>query len=276
MNLYDQLTQLQIIPGAYEMWYEYREALTDYLLSEVQKEDRVAIIGAGRCNDIDLGQIIKGVGKLIIVDKDLEAMKGAIKQYELSANPKIECLTKNIIGLSVQDYRQYAEHMVSAVRRKGLATSIESLVQIALVEINTLVSQMIISRWEKGQFDVVITIGLHSQLLSMIEWIWQVILQTLGKQEETVRQYLMNVNEKLVCALNTAILEATTKKWIVGCELERNGKPGTIQGAVQALEDISIRRAYGELRLKSAIELEWPFDKVHRKAYQMLIQSLYI
>lgn len=272
MNLYDQLCGLQNIPNAYEMWRDYREYLTDYLLSELESEDRVAILGIGKGCDIDLKRIQFKVKQLTLIDRNGEAMEAALDHYGLVGKSNVQCEVKDLIGLKDEDYRQYAANLVAAIREKGMATQVEDLAEKALKEIEKLVHQITLAKWEPQCFDVVITIGLHSQLISMIEWIWHVILETLGQEEQEVRHYIMTLNDELIRHFNTACLQAVGKKWIMGCESARKGYNGGVQGAAQALQDIEIRRAHGQLRKQSEITLEWPFNVAQQKIYEMHIQ----
>lgn len=273
MNLYDQLLQLQEIPNAYENWKDYRNELTDYVMSQLGEGEHVAILGSGRSQDLDLSRLVKHMGQLTLIDKDCKGMMAAVKQYGLSNANQLEFVTQDLIGLTSEDYRLYADHLVTFIRRKGMLTSVEELAEEALKEIEKLAYKIKLADLGWRAFDTVIVIGLHSQLLSMMEWIWQVILQTLGKEEYHVRNYIIRLNEELIPALNEKIIESATKRVIIGCEQGRKGMPGTVQGAVQALQDLKIRRAQGQIRNVDAIELEWPFDSKSGKIYKMLIQS---
>lgn len=272
MNLYDQLCKLQDIPNAYDMWQEYRTHLTDYLLSEIDGEDRVAILGIGKGCDIDLKCLKAKVKQLTLIDRDEKAMAQALRQYNLVGDKSIQCEVRDLIGLTDEDYREYAANLVAAVREKGMATKVDDLAESALKEIKKLVEKMKVVTWEPQRFDVVITVGLHSQLIAMIEWIWCVVLETLGQEEQEVRRYIMALNDELIRHFNTVCLQVASKKWIMGCESARKGYYGGVQGAVQAMQDIEIRRAHGQLRKQSEIILEWPFNVAQQKVYEMRIQ----
>ena len=50
--------------------------------------------------------------------------------------------------------------------------------------------------------DYTVMTGVHSQLIMMFDWIWQVILQTLEREEERVRQRVIALNEEVVKRVN--------------------------------------------------------------------------
>ncbi|MBE6021782.1 MAG: hypothetical protein E7231_00955 [Cellulosilyticum sp.] len=272
MNLYDQLLQLQVIPNAYSEWKEYREDLTDYIISHLEWNQSVAIVGIGRGNDIDLEALLPYVKKLILIDKDEQALLAASKQYHLTGKSKVELISQDLLGLNAEDYRRYAERLVGELRKKGMNTSMEVLLEVAIQEFNQLVSKMKLISLGYKVYDVTIAIGLHSQLLSMIEWIWQVVLQTIGKQDTTLRTAIIELTPQVICAFHEQLIEATKSKLIIGCELGRKNRTGTVQGAIQGLEDLTEQRKLGKLGRVEETILEWPFNRASDIVYNMLIQ----
>lgn len=272
MNLYDQLLQLQVIPNAYSAWKDYREDLTDYIISHLEWNEHVAIIGIGRSNDIDLAALLPHVGKLTLMDKDEQALATATKQYHLIGNAKVELVTQDLLGLDAEDYRAYANQLVSEVRRKGLNTSMDTLLEVATKAFESLVNKIQPMSLGHKVYDMTIVIGLHSQLLSMIEWIWQVVLQTLGQQDATLRTSIMGLTPQIIQTFHEQLIEATTSKLIVGCELGRKSREGTVQGAIQGLEDLANQRKLGTLSRIDECILEWPFNRASGIVYNMLIQ----
>ena len=272
MNLYDQLLQLQVIPEAYKQWESYREALTDYIVNQLGDQDRVAILGVGRSNDIDLKRLIEHTKTLTLWDKDEKALKEAIKQYGLEEQNKLELVHKDLIGLTSEDYRLYAEHLIKTVRQRGMATSINDLTKVALEEIQSLALKIQPVSLGNKRYDVIIMVGLHSQFLSMLEWIWQVILQTLGKDEDSVREMIIHLNHQVIDYFHQQVIQAATTRVITGCELKRKGREGSIQGAIQGMQSLEILRQQNKLEKESECLLEWPFNKENGTVYEMLIQ----
>ncbi len=272
MNLYDQLCQLQVIPGAYSAWKDYREDLTDYIISHLDWNQSVAIIGVGRSNDIDLEALLPYVKKLTLIDKDQQALLVASKQYHLVGKAKVELVHQDLLGLDVEDYRAYANRLVQEVRKKGMNTSMEDLLEVATYEFSRLVHKMNPVSLGHKVYDVTIAIGLHSQLLSMFEWIWQVILQTIGQQDATLRGEIMAVTPNMIHAFHEVLIEATTSRLMIGCELGRKSREGTIQGAIQGIEDLMEQRKLARISRIDETILEWPLNRASGIIYNMLIQ----
>ena len=272
MNLYDQLLALQEIPNAYALWEAYRQSLTDYIIRQLDEPREVLILGIGRGNDLQLNRIIPYVKSLTLWDKEKQAINTALIRYGLEAHPKVKCIEKDLLGLSAQDYRQYADELVQFIRLRGMQTDMEALKNVGLKAVKRLTEKIKIMPMGENTYDTVIMIGMHSQLLSMVDWIWQIILQTIQKQEMAVSAHIMQMNAQIIPQIHQVLLRATRKQLITGCEVERLERVGTIQGALQGLEDLQRLRIAGCLQKKSEVQLIWPFHAAQNVSYKMSIQ----
>lgn len=276
MNLYDQLRILQTIDHAYSEWAQYRKDLTSLLIQYAKGSKRIALFGAGRCNDIDLNSLLEAFEEIILIDKDLEAMKEGIKQQHVIKASSIQLQKIDFLGIEEEDYRFYADCLIREIRKKGMRTNVDELAEVALEQLEKLFQKAMSTplSFEALSYDTAIAIGVHSQLLSMLEWIWSIMLQTIQQDEIRVRNYIVEMNEIFVTRLNEAIIEGSKHKVIIGCEKARIGKEGTIQGAIQALRDLKKRQEEGTLYMSGSSEINWPFHKAQSIEYKMLIQSM--
>lgn len=278
MNLYDQLRQLQLIEHAYTEWQDYREQLTKWLMSELPLGAQLALWGAGRCNDLDLNQLAKHCETIWLLDKDEEAMKQALAQYGLKESEQIKIKQCDFTGISDEVYRAYADELITEIRKKGLDTNLDHLGSLALAFLNQVERDFDERALNLGNkcYDYSVMIGVHSQLINLFDWIWQVMLQTLRQADDRVRLQLIQFNEKVVRKVNRALWQATRCEAIIGCEMGKINQRGTIQGAIQALEDIEITVLKKQINRKSRFEIEWPFNKAQGTSYQMVFQTLQI
>ncbi|WP_054743135.1 hypothetical protein [Cellulosilyticum ruminicola] len=274
MNIYDQLLKLQVIEGAWEKWADYRSGVTEYIVVHCENKKEIALFGAGRCNDVDLKTLLAHFEKVILVDMDLEAMKAGIKYQGLQNESRIILEVADFVGISSDDYRQFADILVSKVREKGLATSLSELSQVALDALERLEAKIISVPLQFKLYANTVVIGIHSQLISMLDWIWQSILQTLGQEENSVRQRIMMMNTDVVKRFNQALLIGTQCRLIIGYEIERVGRHGAVQGAVQGVIDFKQRVARQEVDLLGFTQMEWPFAKQQGIIYHMGIFTL--
>lgn len=68
--LYDQLLRLQHMPNAFTEWSGYRNDLTDFIIDHTDSGKTVLIIGAGACNDYDIGRLLFHFSKIILLDRN--------------------------------------------------------------------------------------------------------------------------------------------------------------------------------------------------------------
>lgn len=274
MNIYDQLLKLQVINTAWEEWATYRREITAYIISHCENKKEIALFGAGRCNDIDLNLLLAHFEKVILVDMDLEAMEVGVLNQGLQNERRIALEVVDFVGISPDDYRQFADTLVYKVREKGLGTSLAELAQIARSELEKLEAQIMASPLQLNLYTNTAVIGVHSQLISMLDWIWQSILQTLGQEEMSVRQKIMTMNIGVVKRFNQALIASTQCHMIIGYEIERAGRAGAIQGAVQGAMDFKQRVAKQEVALLDFTQMDWPFAKNQGILYHMGIFTL--
>lgn len=282
MNLYDQLLSLQIIEGAYENWRVYRSALTDYILLSGKGEKSLAILGAGSCNDLDLKRLSEQFEVIYLIDRSQQGMRDALEKYNLVDSPKIILKEQDFVGITAEQYRHYADTLVWKIRERGKQTHLDELAGVALSLLQAFKNQISQSELALGSscYDVVVAVGVHSQLISMLDWIWQVMMQTLGCEQSELAQMIRNeiieMNSLCVERFDLALIKAAKKQVIMGLETERVGRIGSVQGAIQALQHLDSLKEKGQVeKIKEAYVL-WPFQVAQGVSYQMKIQSFKI
>ena len=280
MNLYDQLLSLQVIEGAYEDWAAYRTALTDYILASSQGEKSLAILGAGSCNDLDIKRLSEVFEEIYLIDRSQQGMKSALEKYDLEDSPKIILKEQDFVGITAEQYRHYADTLVRKIRERGKQTHLDELAGVALSLLQAFKNQISQEELDLGSncYDVVVAVGVHSQLISMLDWIWQIMMQTLGCEQSELAQMIRNemieMNSLCVERFDLALINAAKKQVITGLEMERVGRIGSVQGAIQAMQHFEALKEQVE-KIKEAYVL-WPFHVAQGVSYQMKIQSFKI
>ena len=276
MNIYDQLRSLQVINNAYNEWESYRRQLTEIIMKYAKESERIAIFGAGRCNDIDLRRLSECFNEIILFDKDLQAMKEGLYQQKVETIPNIKIKVTDFVGIHDADYRVYADTLISEIRKKGMRTNVCELAEVALDQLEILYTKAMNTPIYFGTqaYDTAVVVGVHSQLISMLEWIWSIMLQTINKDEKSVRTKMIEMNEVFVTRFNDAVIKGARSKIIMGCEVARVGKEGSVQGAIQALEDLRRRQEKGEINRCKTLEMKWPFHRSQGIEYKVLLQII--
>lgn len=276
MNLFDQLLQLQVIDNAYTKWANYREQLTNYLIHHTSEGSSLAIMGAGRCNDLDLKRLATHFGTITLIDKDERALKEALALYDLEGSPIVTTKEVDFVGITPKEYRHYADTLMNRVRHKGMYTDVQELANSTLDYLEELYNRTL--RFpldlEEERYDYTVAFGVHSQLISMLEWIWRMVLEAINKEEETVRNTLMYMNDGAAQKFNEAVIKATRNTVFIGFEKERIGRVGTIQGAIQGIEDIERRIVRGKIQCIDKQQFEWPFDEAQSIYFNMQLYQL--
>lgn len=276
MNIYDQLRNLQVINNAYNEWQNYRNELTEVIIRYAQGNKSIAIFGAGRCNDIDLKRLSAYFHEVILFDKDQGAMKEGLYQQEVGTTPNIKMQVTDFVGIDEVDYRVYADTLISEIRKKGMGTSCHELAEVALDQLEALYIKAMDTPICFGTraYDCAVAVGVHSQLISMLEWIWSIMLQTIKQEEVSVRNKIIEMNDAFVTRFNNAVIEGARNKIIIGCEEARLGKEGSVQGAVQALYDLKRRHAKGEINICETMKITWPFHRSQGIEYRVSLQII--
>lgn len=275
MSLYEKLKQLQVLEDADEAWKDYRKEVTAYLCGQLYGAEEIAVLGAGRCSDIDLGILSACFRKIVLLDKDQAALKAAALKYKLQEK-QVSFEVVDFIDLEESDYELYGEMLIQEVRKKGMQTDVKALADVAvklLSDIEKKINTAFLNSQQKT-YENLIVIGVHSQLLSMLEWMWSIMLQTIEKDEESVRAFIIQMNERIIRRFNKQLIENAKHKLVIGCEAQRIGTAGTVQGAVQCIKDIEERITSQQIKCLSTQEMIWPFNLKEQKAYLMKFYTL--
>ncbi len=267
-TLYDTLKNLQLLPNSYQEWTGYRHDVTEWLIAHTEKDTRILLLGIGRSHDIDLRRLSEHTKHLILVDRNGCALKEACTQYDVTPEA---CYAYDLLGITDTMYHSYADAIVSYVRKEGGATSPEALTHYLIEAVRTLLSSYSQQKWPMPVVDTVVAIGLHSQLLSMMQWIIRVVLETLQQPSHTIDTVLQQCNREVVAWFNTQVFTHTKKNYILGYEIERLQRPGRIEGALQCEVDMQRRIQQGEVICQASVSCVWPFNASQNISYKMLL-----
>lgn len=256
MSIYDELLKFQILPNAFEEWSEYRQAVTEYILGNTRPGSSVGILGAGRCNDMDLAQFAGHFSSVTLLDADRDAMQSALNRYDVANNPGFSLEVSDFTGITADDYRAFGDELSSLLNVRGIQTDIHVLADYAVFKLDKLYQKADRFTPDFGlrSFDYTLAFGVHSQVNNMAAWIWSAFASNLKADDPAVPARIMRANESLIPRFNAAILRATKKSAFFGCELAKNGSPGSIQGACQCIRDLKANYPITEQAV-----VFWPF-----------------
>ena len=308
MNVIDEIKKEFEIPGAFESWALYREQVTDLILASVSQPDllqeaspqtsiqdvecsrrpmptsgtkatgSIALFGIGPANDIDLRRLSERFERITLIDLDREGMERGLVRYGLQHCPKVALWDTSLSGVTMEDVAAFFETLYDQVVR-----SCRALTEAAFMEMSQAVLEQIRrkvfatrevlrARLPKEHYDMVVSVGLHSQFWSILSYSW---LTLAGNVEEQILGHAMNhdpffealraIDDQFIPVLNEVMLSMGDRVIIAVEEDEAH----PVEGAFQSMQDI--RQRYPDVQEK---RLHWPFRPEEGKSYEMLFQII--
>ena len=295
MNLYDEIKSHFTLPDAYEDWAHYRNTLTDYLITQTDSVTlplsfshgmaqsdllpTIAILGAGSCNDLDLGRLSSHFSKMTLIDYDEDAMFAALETYHLEDASNIECLPLSLNGFTDYDYRDFCEKLQFFLRTEQAELTSQRFEAYALSLLNDELAEKrhITIPLAPASYDYIWCFGVHSQLFSMFTYIYHAFEVNLrdtvysGSNPASHAFYdrVKDENSRFIPLFHNTILAAAKKMVFLGLEQKSTTCEGAVEGAYQAICDIRNRSIPHEERI-----ILWPFCPAKNLSYEMLILNI--
>lgn len=243
---YNTLAQGEIIPGAWEDWAEYRSRLTGEIISclSLCEGKRVAIYGAGACNDIDIHRLLREGCDVTLFDRDLAAMEQAAE--EKGYGQQISMKEIDFFRIEDREYEILEEILSRGGGREEIAGHLRDIWNREgeqELEVPT------------EQFDLNICIGVHSQILIRLV----TLMQLYGCRDESgeLHRLLCEMNQDMVERLHDAMLQKGSGLVLIGYEYG-SFQPGQAEPVKRLFEQGQAAKAgdYGVKRVSGAYEAE--------------------
>lgn len=298
---YAALRRSQFLPDAWEEWSAYREQVTDYIIENSRPGTTFAVFGAGRCNDLALARLSGHFSEITLLDMDEAAMREAVErcmrkaagqEKELAAelaefehknewhwqNATIRIYPVDFVGIPKEDYIAFADLLLCGQEKMDLYEK----------------SRAYVPDLSELRFDYTAALGVHSQLGNVPAWMVEAAEKEWSKEADMpgggnwqreklhLLGQIRQENARLAVQLNELILSVTHRKAFIGCELSRavceDGiwyavPDSAVDGALQAIQDIERRAAYGTIRFDDYFDVIWPFAQKQGVAYRMAVME---
>ncbi len=292
MSYYKQLIASENIPDGYERWSKYRRETTNFITDSIISDNNGGIVlGAGRCNDLDLGKLLLSFTHLLLVDRDVEAMAEAIVKYGLENDSRVKMLQCEFTMVEDEDYIEF-EYMLSD--KRPVEKVIEWFSQFGSQRdfsaiINGYMEEL------KIDFNTIICEGIHSQLIMRFVKIFDLYKVNYSESEcimiydqicilsecmsKNMNEQICNVNgnENIFIGYEYSVFtdESICSAEEIMCMFVEGkaalvGKMGLarVEGAYQCEEDISDRFNSGDIGIVGWSYSVWPFSE--NKDYLMI------
>ena len=296
-QIYDQFCQRASKDDEFNDWKAYRAELTRFIVSCTPAGGSLLILGAGKCNDLDLRKLADHCGSIILSDYRPETAAEAFRRYGLSPSEKLTFSAADYAGITDEDYLAYTEQLLRVMQKLAMAPGDDpedagSLEEIAGPELAALQETLeeIYRSNESYAIDLgdvicdnAVVAGVHSQLNNAFRGLFQYALKDTEDrgmevrfaQElnaavfQTTRKHSADMGKRF----NEAVFAAAREGVIYGYEEHIIYTPkgasgpviGTVDGARQAGEAIA------ELPVKKEISCMWPLSKRRSVKFAMRI-----
>lgn len=257
------------ITNARNDWTEYRRAVTDYIINNSDEGASLAILGAGRCNDLDINRLGEHFGSITLVDRDIEALNAVNAEYAKgSGRAVLKLLERDFVGISYDSYIDYTAAVITELRSHA-----EGETETAAAGTESVLARIYGER--EGyrftlpeQYDYVTAIGVCSQLNSMPAH----ISEALGMEE--VPEIISSRTDRIVRDFLDTAFSAAEKAVFTGDELLRLPDSYCIDGAIQSLSYIEELAEKGQLAVPTHMSVIWPFDPARGRFYEMVVYKI--
>lgn len=273
----------------YNDWANYRKELTDFIIRSVSPGSSLLILGAGKCNDLDLGRLAAHCGTITLSDYRPETAEEAFHRYGLAPSEKLRFAEADYVGIPDRDYIAYTDLLFQLMQKLAGASgnSLEEAAGEQLGNLRQGLEQIYESnasyRIDLGcpVHDNAAACGVHSQLNNSFRGIFQYVrkeVEDRGAQvpfaEELNREIYRitgSHTEDLVRRFNDAVFAAAGEGVVYGYERSMIYTPrgeispviGTVDGARQAGE------AVADLTAADSMRSLWPLSRRRNIRFDM-------
>ena len=278
MNVYESIKDKFIMTNARQDWARYRERLTELVLEMNPRS--VMIIGAGRCNDIDLERLVELTGNVTCVDVDAASMEAAVAGLPEKLRDKVELRNVSITGINEQDLESFCDSMLMSARAWGREMTPDIFRREMMAGLDDLKKRLVRDEAELladsigNSSDLVLCAGVHSQLFSTLSFFIRSLIQSLAdivpgisSLEPEVNEAIRGMNNQVIPVINETLHRVAGKAVIFGNEFIPD-RP--VEGAEQCISYVR------EHFRPTEQHLEWAFNPAEGIRYDMLIQTCYM
>lgn len=274
MSFYQQVKEKFILTNAWEDWASYRSHLTDIILENNPKS--LMLIGAGRCNDVDLLRISLGCDSVVCIDTDSDAVCAAISKLPDKLQENVSFKEVSLTGIDESDLEHFCNEIIGIIRLEGRNLTDDRLRKHLFSGIESLKDKMFGSeeklseKLQDKSVDTVVCCGVHSQLFSTLSFFIRSLISSLGEilqnpegLENEIYEMIRKMNRDIIPIINRSIYRTARETIIIGNEFSPDNP---VEGASQCISQVRSNLNPIEIHLK------WEFNRAEGIIYDMLIQ----
>ena len=285
----------------YSDWADYREMLTDFILHNTRTDKSLIIYGAGKCNDLNLGELSRHFKVITLSDYLPGAVQKAIERYHLKWSDRLKYEERDYTGISDETYIDFTVWLLQQTELLLQKKKVE--VKTALGDLYGRIEKKLVGIYQDNElyeipfndtsYDYAIVVGVHSQLNNSFSGLCQYLLKDILENnqkgvwsegdlyntwceiERVVSQVTKRYTGSIVRRFNEAVFARTRTGVIYGYEenMEEKSADGrimisTVSGAAEAGE------ITGHAKTVNQIHCVWPLSKKRQIRFNMCIRYL--
>ncbi|MET1178896.1 hypothetical protein ABG775_13210 [Peribacillus simplex] len=190
-------------------WQQHRLQVTglfDAVFSKKAFADKVAIVGAGNCDDLDLEYLATRCNSIYLFDIDMESMEKGTAKLPERTRKKIQLVEIDVTGLDKVDF----EHDLSSMLDRG--ETAKGITQYLKETENRLgqLSESVFANYY-NDFDIVATSAIYTQLF--YNWAKELFSdyehQYQKEGAEEIKNGILDVRDEIVRKMNHSISKCT-------------------------------------------------------------------
>jgi len=308
-HIYDQFKARASRDDEFNDWAGYRDRLTEFVISCIPSGGSLLILGAGKCNDLDLKKLAEHCGSITLSDYRPETAEEAFRQYGLSSSENLRFAESDYVGITDEDYLEYTDLLLKTMEKLSGSRESQgdSLEEIAGPELSALKEclEQIYQRNEGYEIDLgntgntgnagnsgnavydnAVVTGVHSQLNNSFRGLFQYVRKDVEDRGGEIR-FLENLNtaifkttrrhtKKLVTRFNEAVFAAVREGVVYGYEKNIIYTPAGANEPVIGTVDGARQagEAIAKLPAGKTLDCIWPLSRRRGIKFTMSVRYL--
>ncbi|MBD8590659.1 hypothetical protein IFT92_23245 [Peribacillus simplex] len=263
-------------------WKQHRIQVTglfDAVFSKKAFVDKVAIVGAGNCDDLDIEYLATKCNSIFLFDIDMESMEKGTANLPERTREKIQLIEIDVTGLDKVDFDH---HLSSMLNRGETAKGIIRYLKDTENRLGQLSDRVFVNYY--NDFDIVATSAIYTQLF--YNWAMELLSDHANhyrkEDAEEMKNGILDVRDEIVRTVNHSISKCTKQNgfcitWTDILKIEPEYMD-TINEGLNAIFALASNVGYGAALIgvktfiekvdKSELTLRyWPWDFQENKQY---------
>ena len=293
-EIFDRFTKRSSKDDEYNDWEGYRDQLTEFVIRNTDPGSSLLILGAGKCNDLDLKKLAEHCGSIVLSDYRPETAEEAFRQYGLESSDRLRFAESDYVGITDEDYISYTDLLIRIMEKLRDCPE-DSLEDAAGRELHDLRDELerIYGDNEAyeidlggGIYDNAVIAGVHSQLNNSFRGIFQYARKDIEDSGGTVRfaeelnaavfettrkhtvDLVRRFNKAVFSSVRNGVIYGNEKRIIYVPTGEESPVIGTVDGARQAIEEAEGYAAADQMGCL------WPLSRRRNIKFEMDIRYI--